>query len=206
MPKHISTTQLPGPSALDPAIIREVRVRRADNKLRNIHHHAYRCRDAEETRHFYEDILKMPLVAAVVMPADPAAHMPTFCHIFFEMGDGNCIAFFDCPEVLKDRTFKPEGPLDHHLAIEVEGDEVIDEFRGRLTDAGVELKFIDHGVYHSLYFNDPNGLNCEIVSKVRATYDNDIMEVRTAHDNLKNWSVGKHGKASGEQEKRPARA
>jgi catechol 2,3-dioxygenase-like lactoylglutathione lyase family enzyme len=195
---------LADPSALDPAMIREVRVRRAQNKLRNIHHHAFRCRDAEETRRFYEDILKMPLVAAVVMPEDIAAHMPTFCHIFFEMGDGNCIAFFDSPEAFKGNTFSPAGPLDHHLAIEVEGDEVMAEYRQRLEGAGVDLKYIDHGVYHSLYFNDPNGLNCEIVSKVRATYDNDIVEVRTAHDNLKNWTAGKHGQTASEPDKRYA--
>ena len=30
-----------------------------------LHHAAYRCRDAEETRHFYEDILGLPLVHVV---------------------------------------------------------------------------------------------------------------------------------------------
>ena len=25
--------------------------------IEQLHHYAYRCRDAEETRHFYEDIL-----------------------------------------------------------------------------------------------------------------------------------------------------
>src|ERR1700733_16072788 len=100
-----SATPAPGSSALDPINVREARVRRARNKLRHIHHHAFRCRDAEETRHFYEDILKMPLVAAMVMDVNQATADPEpFCHIFFEMGDGNCIAFFDYPAVLKDRT------------------------------------------------------------------------------------------------------
>jgi glyoxylase I family protein len=192
MDQDISATQPTPSSALDPVNIRQARLRRADNKLRNIHHHAFRCRDAEETRHFYEDILKMPLVAAMVMDVNQATDTPDpFCHIFFEMGDGNCIAFFDYPAELKDRTFKPEGPFDHHLAIEVEGDEVIEEYRQRLQEANVPCKYIDHVVFHSLYFNDPNGLNCELVSKVRATYDNDIMEVRTAHDNLRKWSASK---------------
>jgi glyoxylase I family protein len=192
MDKDISAAQLPVSLALDPTNIREVRLRRADNKLRNIHHHAFRCRDAEETRHFYEDILKMPLVAAMVMNVNAATDDPEpFCHIFFEMGDGNCIAFFDYPAVLKNRTFKPEGPFDHHLAIEVEGDEVIEEYRRRLKEANVSSQYIDHGVFHSLYFNDPNGLNCELVSKVRSTYDSEISEARTAHENLRTWTATK---------------
>jgi glyoxylase I family protein len=192
MDKEVMATKSPGTSALDPAVMRQTRLRRASNKLRSIHHHAFRCRDAEETRHFYEDILKMPLVAAMVMDVNQATADPEpFCHIFFEMGDGNCIAFFDYPAVLKDRTFKPEGPFDHHLAIEVEGDEVIEEYRSRLVAANVQCQFIDHVVFHSLYFNDPNGLNCELVSRVQATHDNDVMEAQTAHENLKKWTASK---------------
>jgi len=29
--------------------------------IKGLHHWAYRCRDAEEIRHFYEDILGLPL-------------------------------------------------------------------------------------------------------------------------------------------------
>ena len=39
-----------------------------DNSVRHIQHHAYACWDTEETRHFYEDILGMPLVATIVLP------------------------------------------------------------------------------------------------------------------------------------------
>ena len=34
--------------------------------VRHIHHQAYACWDSEETRHFYEDILEMPLIAGEV--------------------------------------------------------------------------------------------------------------------------------------------
>jgi glyoxylase I family protein len=192
MENEVSGIKSAGESALDPSVLRQTRLRRSSNKLRSIHHHAFRCRDAEETRHFYEDILQMPLVAAMVMDVNLAtADKEPFCHIFFEMGDGNCIAFFDYPAVLKDRTFKPDGPFDHHLAIEVEGDEVLEEYRSRLQAANIPSQLLDHGVFHSLYFNDPNGLNCELVSKVRATHDNDVMEAQSAHENLKKWTVRK---------------
>jgi catechol-2,3-dioxygenase len=77
------------------------------------------------------------------------------------------------------------------VAIEVEGDEVIQEYRRRLQEAGVPSMYLDHGVFHSLYFNDPNGLNCEIMSKVRATSDNDIAEMRVARENLDKWTAVK---------------
>ena len=32
--------------------------------IRGLHHNAYRCRDAEKTRVFYEDFLGLPLVSA----------------------------------------------------------------------------------------------------------------------------------------------
>ena len=39
----------------------------AGNPVRHVYHHAYACWDSEETRHFYEDILGMPLMATVVI-------------------------------------------------------------------------------------------------------------------------------------------
>ena len=60
-----------------------------------LHHSAYRCRDAEETRHFYEDILGLPLVHVVTADhVEHRQHSP-FAHVFFELTDGSCIAFFD---------------------------------------------------------------------------------------------------------------
>lgn len=181
-----------GTAMLEPAVRRAIRTRQANNKLRNIHHHAFRCRDAEETRAFYEGILQMPLVMAVVMDRHPITQAPDpYCHLFFEMGDGNCIAFFDYPAELKERTFAPDTGFDHHVAIEVEGDEVVREYRTRLEQAGVPCMYIDHGVYHSLYFNDPNGLNCELVSRVPATYEHELEAARTAHEDLRRWMASR---------------
>ncbi len=58
-----------------------------------LHHNAYRCRDAEETRHFYEDMLGLPLVH--VVKAEALFRAPArnpFVHLFFELKDGSCIA------------------------------------------------------------------------------------------------------------------
>ena len=60
-----------------------------------LHHSAYRCRDAEETRHFYEDVLGLPLVHVVIADHVSTGKSAPFAHVFFELADGSCIAFFD---------------------------------------------------------------------------------------------------------------
>ena len=65
--------------------------------VRAIHHFAYKCRNAEETLHFYEEVLGLPL-ALVVQEDDvvtTTGEKLSFAHFFFEMKDGNYIAFFD---------------------------------------------------------------------------------------------------------------
>ena len=70
----------------------------APNALKGIHHSAYRCRDAEETRAFYEDLLGLPLKGAGEEEREPGSGRKNpFVHIFFGLGDGNYIAFFDAP-------------------------------------------------------------------------------------------------------------
>src|SRR5712671_985814 len=63
--------------------------------IRGLHHWAYRCRDAEETRHFYEDLLGLPLVHVVTADHVSTGKSTPFAHVFFELADGSCIAFFD---------------------------------------------------------------------------------------------------------------
>ena len=61
------------------------------NRNRGFHHVVYACRNSEETRHFYEDLLGMPLVHTEVKNAPDGF----FRHLFFDTGDGSCIAFFE---------------------------------------------------------------------------------------------------------------
>lgn len=64
--------------------------------IRGLHHFAYRCRDCEETRRFYEDVLGLPLVHALKAEQLPeSGESCPYVEMFFAMGDGCCIAFFD---------------------------------------------------------------------------------------------------------------
>ena len=64
--------------------------------IEGLHHWAIKCRDAEETRHFYEDILGLPLAHIIKADYVPSTkqHCP-YVHLFFKMGDGSYVAFFD---------------------------------------------------------------------------------------------------------------
>jgi glyoxylase I family protein len=155
--------------------------------VKHIHHHAFACRDSEETRHFYEDILGLPLVATVVLDDPFLRDGSRYCHTFFEMADGNSLAFFEHTSAFKPDDFTPRSGFHHHVALEVDGDKAIMGFKARLDAAGVSNMYMDHEVFHSLYFNDPNGLNLEFVTKVPATAEYDRTARVEARRNLTGW-------------------
>ena len=132
--------------------------------IKSLNHWAYRCRDAEETRHFYEDILGLPLACVIKADNVPSTgeHCP-YVHIFFEMADGSFVAFFD----LGDDTATvpdPETPAwVNHLALQMASVEDVKAAKKRLEDNGVEvLGVTDHGFLQSIYFFDPNGVRLEL--------------------------------------------
>ena len=134
-----------------------------------LHHWAYRCRDSEETRHFYEDILGLPLAFVVYHDHVPSSgeYSPYF-HIFFELFDGSHLAFFD---LLDDKPYAqdPETPSwVHHLALEVDTRQALLDAKERLQSHSVEVVGpIDYsGLFDSIYFFDPNGMRLEFVFRV----------------------------------------
>ena len=62
--------------------------------LKGVHHNAYRCRDSEETRGFYEDFLLLPLVTAFQIKATKTVRDAKLLHPFYQMADVSCLAFF----------------------------------------------------------------------------------------------------------------
>ena len=65
--------------------------------IRGLHHNAYRCRDSEETRRFYEDFLGLPLANAFEIRTTQTGRQPRVLHSFSEMADGSFLAFFEAP-------------------------------------------------------------------------------------------------------------
>jgi catechol 2,3-dioxygenase-like lactoylglutathione lyase family enzyme len=147
------------------------RLRRDANKVKMLHHHAFRCRNAQETRDFYEGMLGIPLVAACIEPIDPLTNEPKpYMHLYFELADGSALAFFDYPYHFSANDFPEVDQFGHHIAMEVTGGHAtIDGYKEKLTKAGIDVFEIDHGYCRSIYFYDPNGLRVEFATNVPVT-------------------------------------
>ena len=166
--------------------------------LRGIHHSAYRCRDAEETRAFYEDLLGLPLAAALEEEHEPGSGRKNpFVHIFFQLGDGNYIAFFDAPQTAAPTSFDLVHGFDRHVAFEVADEAAQAAWLEKLNTAGVPcFGPIDHGFVKSVYFSDPNGLPLEITTRVAA--HDAIMADDAAHARaiIAGWTARKQAAAA----------
>ena len=104
-----------------------------------LHHAAYRCRDAEETRHFYEDILGLPLVHVVTADHVSTGKSTPFAHVFFELADGSCIAFFDLGDNVTDEPSPNTPAWVNHIAFKVPSTEALRRDEGA-TGVATALK------------------------------------------------------------------
>jgi catechol 2,3-dioxygenase-like lactoylglutathione lyase family enzyme len=155
--------------------------------IKGLHHNAYRCRDSEETRVFYEDFLGLPLVSAFEI--DAAGRDSRALHTFFQMDDGSCLAFFEAPGL--PFAFKNQDALDLHIALGVEPD----TFDGMIEKAKAEGREvrgpIDHGFVRSIYFRDPNGYVIELTASTGKHGEMMDPVVSKPHEALGRWQAAK---------------
>lgn len=133
-----------------------------------LHHFAWRCRNAEATRHFYEDILGLPLVHVIRLDRVPSTgeYCP-YVHLFFEMADGSYIAFFDLGDDTAAEPSPNTPPWVNHIALRVDSVEALEIMKQRLLEHSVEvLGVTDHHFVRSIYFFDPNGFRVELTVPV----------------------------------------
>ena len=153
--------------------------------LKGLHHNAYRCRDSEETRKFYNDFLGLPLVNAFQIAETKSGRATHTLHSFYQMDDGSCLAFFEAPDMAF--TFKTQHDFDLHIALEVSPDDLHKMFaKGKA--AGIETRGVsDHGFIDSIYFRDPNGYVIELTAKRPGHDDTVVKAAMTARERLDEW-------------------
>ena len=154
------TTTNPDPAALEAerARIRSAHLKPAGERpastARGLHHTALISSDVETTVRFYQDVLGFPLTELIENRDYPGSS-----HFFFDIGNGNLVAFFDFPGLDVGAYAEVLGGL-HHMAISVDPERWT-ELVQRLTDAGVE-HVVHSGV--SVYFTDPDGARIELIA------------------------------------------
>jgi catechol 2,3-dioxygenase-like lactoylglutathione lyase family enzyme len=133
------------------------------NPAAMFHHVAYRCRDSEATRAFYEDFLGMPLAQAFEIKRTATGRDAAVLHSFYRLKDGSFLAFFEVPD--SDFDFKTQHDFDLHVAMETSPEE-LQAVLARAKAAGMEARGpSDHGIMHSIYLRDPNGYVVELAAK-----------------------------------------
>ena len=121
---------------------------------RGLHHVALLCADVERTVRFYQGVLEFPLTEIVENRDYQGSN-----HFFFDIGNGNLLAFFDLPGLDLGPYAEVLGGL-HHLAISVEP-ERWHQLKANLDEAGVDYQ-LESGT--SLYLRDPDGARLELIA------------------------------------------
>lgn len=157
--------------------------------IQRIHHVAYRCRDAAETVAFYRDLLGMEFQLAIAEDEVPSTGEPDpYMHVFLDAGMGNVLAFFELPNSPPMGRDENTPAWVQHIAFEVASADEQEALMQRLQAAGIEVVGpVDHGIFDSIYFFDPNGHRLEVaVNKGSAEDRRRLHEVAPAM--LEEWS------------------
>ena len=161
-------------------------------ETKGFHHVAYRCKDAKETVEFYQSVLGMKFQLAIAEDKVPSTGAPDpYMHIFMEAGNGNVLAFFELPnspEMGRDEA-TPEWV--QHIALKVDGLDELLSAKAHIEAKGLDvLGPVNHGIFKSIYFFDPNGHRLELAADTRT--DEQMAELhRVAPDMLEEWSETK---------------
>jgi catechol 2,3-dioxygenase-like lactoylglutathione lyase family enzyme len=127
---------------------------RPESSAQGLHHFALICSDVRATIDFYQGVLEFPLTE-IFENRDYAGSN----HFFFDIGNGNLLAFFDFPGLDLGPYAEVLGGL-HHIAISVEPRKW-ERLRAKLDEAGVPYQ-LESGT--SVYFRDPDGARLELIA------------------------------------------
>ena len=151
--------------------------------IKKLHHAAYRCKNSEETRKFYENFLGLKLVNAFEINETQTGRKTSVLHSFYEMDDNSCIAFFEAPG--QPFVFKDQHDFDLHIALEVSYENLIKMFEKGKKEKIDTRGISDHGFISSIYFRDPNGYVVELTAK-KTSYKG--ISDSNARKNLQKWN------------------
>ncbi len=163
-------------------------------QIEKIHHVAYRCKDAKETVEWYKKNLNMDFILAFAEDHVPSTKaFDPYMHLFLDAGNGNVLAFFELPT-------QPEMGRDEntpkwvqHIALKVKDRQALVQAKEHLEANGVDvLGITNHGIFHSIYFFDPNGHRLELAyDDEKAPHKIAMITEEMKYDMLEQWSKTK---------------
>ena len=157
--------------------------------IKGLHHNAYRCRDSEETRRFYEDFLGLPLSGSLEIHETKTGRKTSVLHTFYRLDNGSFLAFFEAPDMPFE--FKHQHDYDLHIALEVE-ESALAPMLAKGKASGIETRGVsDHGFIHSIYFRDPNGYVIELCARMPQHDRAMDPAANDARGKLRRWTAAK---------------
>ena len=131
---------------------------RLASTARGVHHLALVCSDVERTIQFYQGVLGFPLIELMENRDYKGSS-----HLFFDIGNGNLLAFFDFPGLGLEPGKESFGSV-QHMAISVTP-ESFDRLKARLDAEGIPYLGPDRGITNSVYVKDPDGVQIELLKE-----------------------------------------
>jgi catechol 2,3-dioxygenase-like lactoylglutathione lyase family enzyme len=163
-------------------------------QIEKIHHVAYRCKDAKETVEWYKKNLNMNFILAFAEDHVPSTKaFDPYMHLFLDAGHGNILAFFELPTQPKMGRDENTPKWVQHIALKVKDRNALVEAKAHLEANGVDvLGITNHGIFHSIYFFDPNGHRLELAyDDEKAPQKIAMITEEMKHDMLEQWSQTK---------------
>lgn len=153
-----------------------------------LNHAAWVTHDVEATAEFYTRIMGMEIASTVYDDHVPSTgDLFPYFHIFFRMGDGSTIAFFEAPDLPgRPPVTHPAYDIFDHIALEATDRAEVDRWHEWLVANNIDVVGpTDHkGLIYSIYFHDPNGLRLEITTPLDKQWNR---HTERAQADLKMW-------------------
>ncbi len=165
---------------------------------KGLHHAAFRCKDARETVDFYTKVLGLKFSHAMGEDHVPSTgKYSPHIHIFFEMEDGSCIAFFELPEDEGEPSGRDPNTPDwvQHFAFRVADVDTLMKAKAGLEAKGIHVVGpTNHDDFLiSIYFFDPSGHRLELSADIstpeqRKMFEEEAMDVLKVWEPTRDWS------------------
>lgn len=136
--------------------------------LHGFHHVAYRCRSAKDTVEFYERALGATFELAIAEDHVPSTgEANPYMHVFLNIGGNNVLAFFELPQSPAMGRDENTPAWVQHIALRLTDLDALTAAKAHLESLSIEvLGPVNHGIFRSIYFHDPNGHRLELTADI----------------------------------------